>query len=223
MQAKAPIPLQVGDKIRLGALKNVWQLSQLTLATTPSSLSRPEVEELQQILQPLGGSLLPTWKKECSHLTMNNVTVTVKLLHALLDNKPIVNVAFWQALSKAAHRIHISEDWPKAEDYLPSASADMPSIMWDPDRTQLFARKTFVFCNRKHFDMYGPVVQKAGGACKDLNSGVRRQFLTKNDVIVIQYVPSTQSQATQTIHSVQGEFVLFIHESKLSFRNLKSF
>ncbi|XP_034483683.1 nibrin [Drosophila innubila] len=203
MQAKTPIPLQVGDKIRLGALKNVWQLAQLQLVTTPSSLARPEMEELQQLLQPLGGALLPTWTKECSHLTMDSVAVTVKLLHALLDNKPIVNVSFWREFSKAAHRVHIFEDWPKPEDFPPAASQDMPSIKWDPDRTRLFARKTFVFCNRKHFDVYGPVVQKAGGACKDLNSGVRRQFLTKNDVVVIQYVPSTQSQATETIHSVQ--------------------
>ncbi|KAL7734694.1 hypothetical protein ACLKA6_010988 [Drosophila palustris] len=203
MLAKTPIPLHVGDEIRFGALQNVWQLSQLKLTTTPSSLARPELEELQQLLQPLGGVLLPTWTKECSHLTMNNVSVTVKLLHALLDNKPIVNVAFWRAFSKSAQRVHISEGWPKPQDFRPSTSPDMPSIEWDPKRTKLFASKTFVFCNRKHFEMYGSVVQKAGGACKDLNTGVRRQFLTKTDVVVIQYVPSTQSQATETIHNVQ--------------------
>jgi len=201
--------MQVGDKIRLGALKNVWQLSELKLATTPSSLTRPELEELQQLLQPLGGVLLPSWTKECSHLTMNNVTVTVKLLHALLDKKPIVNVAFWRAFSKVAHRVHVTEDWPNPDDFPPSLPSDMPSIKWDPNRIKLFTGKTFVFCNRKHIDTYGPIVQKAGGACKDLNSGVRRQFLTKSDVVVIQFVPSTQSQATETIHSVQGEFLIY--------------
>ncbi|XP_062133154.1 nibrin [Drosophila sulfurigaster albostrigata] len=203
MPAKTLTPLQVGDNIRFGALKNIWQLSQLKLATTPSSLSRSELEELQQLLQPLGAFLLPSWTNHCTHLTMDNVSVTVKLLHALLDNKPIVSMAFWRALAKFVRRVHVSEDWPQPEDFPPAQSEDMPSIKWNPQRTQLFARKTVVFCNRKHFDMYAPVVLKAGGTCKDLNSGVRRQFLTKDDVIVIQYIPSTQSQATETIHSVQ--------------------
>ncbi|XP_051861225.1 nibrin [Drosophila albomicans] len=203
MPAKILTPLQVGDNIRFGALKNIWQLSQLQWITTPSSLSRSELEELQQLLQPLGAVLLPSWTNHCTHLTMDNVSVTVKLLHALLDNKPIVSMAFWRALAKFVHRVHVSEDWPQPEDFPPAQSEDMPSIKWNPQRTQLFARKTVVFCNRKHFDMYAPVVLKAGGTCKDLNSGVRRQFLTKDDVIVIQYIPSTQSQATETIHSVQ--------------------
>ncbi|KAH8369777.1 hypothetical protein KR093_000953, partial [Drosophila rubida] len=203
MPANTPTALQLGDKIRLGALKNIWQVSQLELVTTPSSLARSELEELQKILQPLGAALLPTWTKDCSHLTMDNVSVTVKLLHALLDNKPIVTVAFWSALAKFVRRVHVSENWPNPEDFPPSQSEDMPSIKWNPVRTKLFAHKTVVFCNRKHFELYAPVVIKAGGACKDLNSGVRRQFLTKDDVIVIQYVPSTQSQATETIHSVQ--------------------
>ncbi|KAH8408380.1 hypothetical protein KR215_004656 [Drosophila sulfurigaster] len=203
MPAKTLTPLQVGDNIRFGALKNIWQLSQLKLATTPSSLSRSELEELQQLLQPLSAFLLPSWTNHCTHLTMDNVSVTVKLLHALLDNKPIVSMAFWRALAKFVRRVHVSEDWPQPEDFPPAQSEDMPSIKWNPQRTQLFARKTVVFCNRKHFDMYAPVVLKAGGTCKDLNSGVRRQFLTKDDVIVIQYIPSTQSQATETIHSVQ--------------------
>ncbi|KAH8302933.1 hypothetical protein KR044_012030, partial [Drosophila immigrans] len=203
IKAKTPIGLFVGDTIRFGALKNIWKVSQLQLATTPSSLSRSELEELQQLLQPLGATLLPSWTNDCSHLTMDNVSVTVKLLHALLDNKPIVSVAFWRAMVQFVRRVHVSEDWPQPQDFPPAQSEDMPSIKWNASRTKLFSRKTVVFCNRKHFEQYAPVVLKAGGACKDLNSGVRRQFLTKDDVIVIQYVPSTQSQATETIHSVQ--------------------
>ncbi|XP_070064236.1 nibrin isoform X2 [Drosophila virilis] len=204
LNAKTPTPIQVGDKVRFGALENVWQLSQLKLITTASALSRAELQELNQLIKPLNGTILPTWTDECSHLTMNTVTITVKLLHALLQNKPIVRVEFWRELLKFARRLHVSEDWPRPADFAPVQPADMPSIKWRPERTKLFAGKTFVFMNRKHLDMYGPVVQKASGACKDLNSGVRKQFLTKSNVVVIQYVTSTQSQATETIFSVQG-------------------
>lgn len=204
MKPKTATTLQVGDKIRFGALKNVWKLEELKLATTPSSLLRPEVEELSKLIGPLGGSVLPSWTNECSHLTMDMVSVTVKLLHALLENKPIVCIAYWREFSKVAHRIHVSDDWPKPEDFPPDQPANMPSIKWHPERTKLFAGITFVFCNSKHNEMYGPVVERAGGACKDLNSGVRRLFLTKSNVVVIQYVSSTQSQGTETILSVQG-------------------
>lgn len=204
MKPKTPTALRVGDKIRFGALKNVWQLTELKLATTPSSLLRPEVEELSKLISPLGGNVLPTWTNDCTHLTMDMVSVTVKLLHALLENKPVVGLDYWREFSKVAHRIHVSDDWPKPEDFPPDQSADMPSIKWHSERSKLFAGKTFVFCNSKHNAMYGPVVEKAGGACKDLNSGVRRLFLTKSNVVVIQYISTTQSQGTETIHSVQG-------------------
>ncbi|KAH8415695.1 hypothetical protein KR222_009588, partial [Zaprionus bogoriensis] len=203
IKPKTPTALRAGDKIRFGALKSIWQLSELKLTTTPSALAQPDVTELGKLIGPLGGSLTSTWTHDCSHLTMEIVTVTVKLLHALLENKPIVSIAYWRALSKLAQRIHVTEDWPNPEDFPPTHPADMPSIKWHPERTKLFAGKTFVFCSSKHTELYGPVVEKAGGACKDLNSGVRRLFLTKSNVVVIQYISSTQSQATETIHSVQ--------------------
>ncbi|XP_023169913.2 nibrin [Drosophila hydei] len=200
---KTPTPMLVGDKIRFGALKNVWKLSQLKLITTASALNVTEIQELNNLIKPLNGVILPSWTDECSHLTMDTVTITVKLLHALLENKPIVRMDFWRQLLKLATRIHIPDNFPKPEDFTPVQPADLPSIKWRPERTKLFAGKTFVFMNRKHLDMYGPIVLKAGGACKDLNSGVRKPFLTKANVVVIQYVTSTQSQATETIFSVQ--------------------
>ncbi|XP_002007605.4 nibrin [Drosophila mojavensis] len=204
MSAKTPTPLHIGDRIRFGALKNVWKLSQLKLLTTASALNATEIHELNNLIKSLNGAIVPSWTDECSHLTMDTVTITVKLLHALLDNKPIVRIDFWRELVKLAKRVHVPNDLPKPEDYMPKQPEDMPSIKWRPERTKLFAGKTFVFMNRKHLDMYGTVVQKASGACKDLNSGVRKPFLTKPNVIVIQYVSSTQSQATETIFSVQG-------------------
>ncbi|ALC44219.1 nbs [Drosophila busckii] len=203
MQAKTPTPLNVGDKLRIGALKNIWQLSQLKLQTTTSALTQPEAQQLNQHMKALNGEVLPTWTDECTHLTMNKVTVTVKLLHALLENKPIVKVEFWRELFAAARSIHITKDWPNPKDFEPAHSADVPDISWRPERTKVFARKTVVFMNRKHYDAYGPVVEKAGGSCKDLNSGVRKAFLTKKDVMVIQYVASTESQATEAISNVQ--------------------
>ncbi|KAH8286062.1 hypothetical protein KR054_002111, partial [Drosophila jambulina] len=192
-------PLTAGTRVRFGGNTSVWQVTKLKLVTTASALAHAQVQELEQLLKPLGGVVSPNWTEECSHLTMNEASVTVKLLHALLENKPIVTFAFWRKLLQAAQSVHVKEGWPQPKDYQPTNI----DVKWRPERTTLFAGKTFVFMNRKHFEIYGAVVQKAGAACKDLNSGVRKTFLTKKDVIVIQYVPSTQSQATETINSIQ--------------------
>lgn len=198
--AKTSTPLPVGTRLRFGANMSIWQVTQLKLVTTVSALTRSEVQELTKMLEPMGGTVTSNWTEECSHLTMNEVSVTVKLLHAMLENKPIVTFPYWRKMLQAAQSIHVKEGWPQPEDYQPTNI----DVTWRPERTRLFAGKTFVFMNRKHFDMYGSVVQKAGATCKDINSGVRKTFLTKSDVIVIQYVPSSQSQATESINSIQG-------------------
>nr|XP_017008091.2 nibrin [Drosophila takahashii] len=197
--AKVMTPVAVGTRVRFGANSSIWQVNRLNLVTTVSALTRPEIQELAEIVQPMGGTVSPNWTDNCSHLTMNEASVTVKLLHAMLENKPIVTFGYWRKLLQAAQSIHVKEGWPQPEDYQPTNM----DVTWRPERTRLFAGKTFVFMNRKHFEMYGSVVQKAGAACKDINSGVRKTFLTKSDVIVIQYVPSTQSQATESINSIQ--------------------
>ncbi|KAI8040550.1 hypothetical protein M5D96_006493, partial [Drosophila gunungcola] len=160
----------VGIRIRFGGNLSIWQVTRLKLVTAVSALTRPEIKWLAEMLEPLGGTVSPDWTEECTHLTMNEVSVTVKLLHALLENKPI-------KLLLSAQKVHVTEGWPQPEDYQPTNM----DVTWRPERTRLFAGKTFVFMNRKHFEMYGSVVQKAGASCKDLNSGVRKTFLTKSD------------------------------------------
>ncbi|BFF98846.1 nibrin [Drosophila madeirensis] len=195
-------PLPVGFKVRFGGSRNIWQVTQMPLVSAVSALSNDQVKELGMLLAAMGGSVCLNWgdADECTHLTMNEATVTVKLLHALLENKPIVTFEYWRKLLAAAQGIHVREGWPQPEDYQPTNM----DLSWRPERTTLFANKTFVFMNRRHFEIYGAVVRKAGALCKDLNSGVRKTFLTKKDVIVIQYVPSTQSQSTETINSIQN-------------------
>ncbi|KAH8342264.1 hypothetical protein KR067_009243, partial [Drosophila pandora] len=195
---KKLVPIPMGVRVRFGGTTSIWKVTQLQIVTTTSSLGRDEVQELTELLTPLGGAVTSAWTEECSHLTMNGASVTVKLLHAMLENKPIVTVGYWRNMLQAAQRIHVKEGWPQPEDYQPPNL----DVRWRPERTRLFAGKTFIFMHRKHIETYGSVVQKAGAACKDLNNGVRKTFLTRKNVIVVQYVPSTQSQSTESVNFV---------------------
>ncbi|XP_030372351.1 nibrin [Scaptodrosophila lebanonensis] len=200
MKSKSTAVLKMGDKVRFG-VSNVWEVTQLKLITATSALSPTASIELEQSIKLLNGTIAQNWTNQCTHLTMTDLSVTVKLLLALLDHKPIVNTKFWQAFVKAARLIHVREPWPRPEDFEPVQLHSI-DIKWRSERTKLFAGKTFVFMSSKHLETYSLVVQKAGGAFKDLNSGVRKTFLTKKDVVVVQYVPSTQSQGTETINSI---------------------
>lgn len=90
---------------------------------------------------------------------------------------------------------------PKRSVQLSSAIQDS-HLVFNDSRKTLFAGKTFVFMTKKHFDMYSPIVLKAGGQCKDLKNNVPKAFLVRKNTIVVQYVASTQSQGTQTINTL---------------------
>lgn len=199
--------LKVNDLIRFGRLQNVWKVEKLTFITVTSSLAQDDVAQVTANVASLGGKVQGQWSSDCTHLTMREPSVTVKLLHALVDQKMIVTPNYWKdlAMAVAAKKSTL----PKAEMYCPDFDDDNINVGCKPERRHLFKGKTFVFLSRKHFDMYGPIVRAAGGSCKDINSGVQKTFLIKANVVVIQYNPSTQTQSSQTISTIAGKLLSF--------------
>ncbi|XP_073836392.1 uncharacterized protein [Musca autumnalis] len=192
--------LKNNDIIRFGRLQNIWKIQQSSIITVTSALSADEVAQVNRNIKSIGGKILNHWSPCCSHLTMNAPSVTIKLLNALIDQSHVVTTKYWEDFAKAmAQR---QSQLPKPELYRPAFDETEVDVRPKPQRRTIFNGLTFVFLCRKHFDMYGPIVRAAGGACKDLTSGVQKSFLTKNNVVVIQHIPSTQSQSSQTINDI---------------------
>lgn len=199
------IELKEGDRILFGALKNEWIVSKHNINTMVSSLNPNDLVEVRKHLNILGGHIISTWESKCTHLTMSEITITIKVLHALIEKIPIVSCDYWKDSIK---NIQNKQEPPNPSCYLPKRSNQLSSAILDEhlafneSRKTLFAGKTFVFMTKKHFDIYSPIIVKAGGQCKDLKNNVSKTFLIRKDTIVVQYVASTQSQGSQTINTI---------------------
>ncbi|XP_050334040.1 nibrin [Bactrocera neohumeralis] len=194
------IPLSEGDRIRFGVLKSIWLVSKITPIVAVSALPVEITKQLQQYIQVLGGSILAGWKDTYTHLTLAEIKLIPKLLHAIIDKKPIVTCDYWCSVVQAARRGRRS--LPNAASYIPPNPRNL-DLSYREERKSIFKNITFVFLNARHFNIYAPIVEKTGGKSKHLNVGIQKSFLVRKDVVVIQYVPSTESQSSQTVSTIE--------------------
>ncbi|XP_037945005.1 nibrin-like isoform X2 [Teleopsis dalmanni] len=188
--------LSDGDRVRFGVFKNIWHVSHAPIISAISGLSSGDAKILEHYMSILGGKLVDKWDMKCTHLTMKEFRLTVKALHALVEQRPIVTLDYWRNFVDAARRGRST--LPQPNEYKPINSNDLMGHNLDctitPARKTVFSGMTFVFMNANQLELYGPIIIKAGGATRDLKSGVQKSFLLKSNVVVLQYVPSTQSQ-----------------------------
>lgn len=106
---------------------------------------------------------IDNWAPECTHLTVKNVTATVKLLHALIDQKPIVSVALWE---KYIANISQNLPLPNLKDYtnVPIVEPLMKNIQLTnflvPNT--LFEGEHFIFANEKNKLGMEGIIKKTG-------------------------------------------------------------
>lgn len=198
------IEIRHGDKIRFGRLNNVWRLEKVKVAFLSSTLSIPEKKDLLADMNILNGIFLDKWSDECTHLTMSKVTITMKVLHALAGAVPIVTPIFWKDMIKAAKEQH---PLPNPENYLPPIVEPFmnkeANINVNINRKRLFAGKTFLFMVKNHMDRFKLGITLASGTCFSMDERkLQKQMLLKPGNIVVQYTPSTQSQASDDILKV---------------------
>uniref|UniRef100_A0A1B0FDQ0 FHA domain-containing protein n=1 Tax=Glossina morsitans morsitans TaxID=37546 RepID=A0A1B0FDQ0_GLOMM len=193
------LPLKATDRIRFGRFENVWEVKNHVLNVVISSLTKREQTDVEEILRYMGGQVYMEWSNTCTHLLMNGSSITIKLLYALLNQKPVITSNYLKDLLKAIRAKKVS--LPDVEHYRPCFNEAF-DLSRQPKRQTLLRGYTFIFLHRKHADMYGPLVQSAGATYKNLNAGVQKTLLLKSNVIVIEYTPSTETQSSQTIFSI---------------------
>lgn len=59
-----------------------------------SRLSNTQTEEMKRLLSTIDGRLLSKWVKQCNVVFVNDITLTVKVLLALIDGVPIVTTNY---------------------------------------------------------------------------------------------------------------------------------
>ncbi|XP_068631629.1 nibrin [Battus philenor] len=189
-----------GDIIKFGKINCEWKAQYINFTTCTSTLKGENVQILKMNLEKLGGILKNEWDDSCVYLTMPAITLTVKVVLALVQGSYIVSIEFWNKCTEAVLNCTVLPD-PK--DYIPevlepSLNKDSVSFLPDNKRKALFAGKTVIFFSRKQLEIYKNVLSKSSGTAQLLSeSKMTKSMLCGDNVIVIQYNLTSTSQETQ--------------------------
>lgn len=136
----------------------------MKIVTTSSALSNPDKINLKKTFANFGGTLLDNWSSECTHLTAKEIMLTVKVLLALMDEKPIVTLEYWDKFSTS---IQNGGSLPNPKDYKPPLAETFLStnVTFKPDKRRqfLFQNKIFVFPTKKLLSRMEDLIKRAGG------------------------------------------------------------
>ncbi|XP_025201439.1 nibrin [Melanaphis sacchari] len=162
-----PKILKFGDKIRFGILNSIWTVVKYPLIVCPSTLKMADKEILKNLMEKIGGQVSRDWSEKCSHLCMNSVTVTEKVLLCLTSAKSIVLLKYFIDLHEALSPDSLSE-LPFCVDYKPKLVESLlnpNSLSLDVNikRKKLFSGKTFICSTINQLNRISKLVKLAGG------------------------------------------------------------
>ncbi|XP_065608886.1 nibrin [Cyrtonyx montezumae] len=188
--------LQSGDRVNFGVFESKFRVEYESLVVCSSCLDVAQKAALNEAIQQLGGLVVNEWTKECTHLVMASVKVTVKTICALICGRPIIKPEFFNELIKA---VQSRQQLPTPESFYPPV--DEPSIGIDnldlsghPERKKVFSGKTFVFLTAKQHKKLGPAVILGGGEAKLMTEGRKETSSLVSPEVCVVDVGMTNSQ-----------------------------
>ncbi|XP_041891766.1 nibrin isoform X2 [Corvus kubaryi] len=188
--------LQSGDRINFGVFESKFRVEYEPLVVCSSCLDVAQKTALNQAIQQLGGLIVNEWTKECTHLVMVSVKVTVKTICALICARPIIKPEYFSELIRA---IQSRQQLPNHGSFYPPV--DEPSIGTENldlserhERKKIFSGKTFVFLTAKQHKKLGPAVILGGGEVKLMTEGRKEMPLLLSPEVCVVDVGLTNSQ-----------------------------
>ena len=149
---------------------------------------------MRSLLCQVGGHISSEWRKDCSYLIMNSVTVTIKVVCALASQKPIVTVDYIRDLLR--HLKGEMAERPEPERYLPPVTEQVirPGVSFLPmvERCRVFLGMTFYFLCEKQFRKMNMAVELGGGVpiLTDSAEGAELEAFLEDRTVVMVPAPS---------------------------------
>ncbi|XP_068014605.1 nibrin [Melanerpes formicivorus] len=192
----ASVSLQSGDRINFGVFESKFRVEYEPLIVCSSCLDVAQKTTLNQAIQQLGGHVVNEWTKNCTHLVMVSVKVTVKTICALICGRPIIKPEFFVELIKA---IQSRQQLPNHESFYPpveepSIGSDKLDLSERRERRKIFSGKTFVFLTAKQHKTLGPAVTLGGGEVKLMTEGGKETSSLASPEVCVVDVGVTSSQ-----------------------------
>jgi nijmegen breakage syndrome protein 1 len=162
---KQQAELHHGDNVQFGQPKSKHMVVYDPVIVTMSCLDKVGKKEARNLISQLGGVIANDWRKDCSFVLMKNITVTIKVVCALVAQKHVVTVQYFSDLLK--HFQGKTSEKPKPENYLPAVTESLirPGVSFHPtaERASVFQGMTFYFLSTKQFNKLNLAVELGGG------------------------------------------------------------
>ncbi|XP_067054438.1 nibrin-like [Acropora muricata] len=184
------ISLKTGDEILFGKNNSYYKLRCSRLVVTTSCLEEKKKKPLKSLVHKFGGHILGDWQPNItSHLVMDGLTFTRKVIHALAECCPIVTPSYFVDIANSTSQSTALE---RVHSYLPPLKEETISSMSkgflpNEARRTLFKGKTFIFISKKQFKQYHAAVESSGGVAslKDAPGSESDSGLVSKDVCVM--------------------------------------
>ncbi|XP_040825620.1 nibrin-like [Ochotona curzoniae] len=115
MQNHLPQTLKTGDRVTFGVFESKFRVEYEPLVACSSCLDVSGKTALNQAVLQLGGLTVNSWTKECTHLVMMSVKVTMKTICALICGCPIVKPEYFTEFLQA---VQSKKQPPQIERYI---------------------------------------------------------------------------------------------------------
>ncbi|XP_050537629.1 nibrin [Daktulosphaira vitifoliae] len=194
---KSGIPkvLKLHDKIRFGRIDSIWVVKEFQVIVCPSTLTKPDKDNLKKLMTKLGGIMVREWSDECVHLCMNSITITEKALLCLASAKPIVTLQYYFDLYKALLPNSMIT-LPFCDGYIPPLkeallNTEFISFNVINKRKRLFGGLTFICSTKEQLVRIEKMVKYAGGEAihfLDCNISIE-EILNSSSYILMQQDP----------------------------------
>ncbi|XP_045497300.1 nibrin [Colias croceus] len=209
--------LSSGDIVKFGKMNCVWKVNKLNFVTCTSTIKGEILQALKINWNKLGVSFKSEWDDSCSHLTMPAITLTIKVVLALVQGSSIVTPEFW---TKCIEAINNNSTLPSSNDFVPQVvestlNKEAVSFLPDEKRKLLFCGKKFIFFSKRQLEMYKLVLKKSSAIPLLLSeSKMTKTALCEQNVIVIQYNITTTSQESQAQKDQINDIVNYLKSNK---------
>lgn len=157
--------LKHNDVVYFGGKGNKWRLKRIDISVATTKLDARDSVELKTLLRVLNGNLVQSeWSNSITHLVTTKITFTPKLLLALVNSVPVVNLQFFR---DAAERIVMDTNkLPDVKNYIPPATDDCSGeydFGVNELRKSLFEGLGFIFLEENKMKVFEKIIKSAGG------------------------------------------------------------
>ncbi|XP_060518612.1 nibrin isoform X2 [Cylas formicarius] len=164
LQPNKEVQLLNNDVIQFGVMQSKYSFLNYKFVTTTTGINSKTNETLKQNLIKCGVKLVDKWLKVCTHLTAENIVLTLKFLQALIDEKPIVTPKYWEEYANCIMNNH---EPPNINEFnKPNIGEELLSKDYDfspnPARKTLFSNKLFIFPMEKNKLQMQEVIECCG-------------------------------------------------------------